>query len=104
MWFGALQCKKDMDILEQAQQRPLRWLVAVVHNIQGEAERAECVQDGEETVKEDLTALCSYLMSQVHEDLLAGQGQPTTERTRSSRNRSFKKGNSNYIFRKSFSP
>lgn len=78
VWFGAPQRKKDVDILEQARQRPLRWL-AVVHDLRGEAERAGYVQGGEEKAKEDLSALCSYLMSQTYGELSGSQGQPPAE-------------------------
>lgn len=108
VWFGAPQCKKDRDTSEQAQQRPLRWLAAVVHDIRGGAERAGYVQDGEEKAKEDLTAVCSYLMSQTYGDLLASQGQPTTEvhseRTRSNRNRQkLQEGKFQLYIKKNFS-
>lgn len=90
-----------MGILEQGQERPRRWLVAVVHGKQGEVEGAGYVQDGEEKAKEDLTAICSYLMSQTYGNLSHSQGQPTrSARWKDNRNRSCTKGNSNYKLRK----
>lgn len=71
VWFGSPQCETDMDVLEQAQQTPLSLLVAVGHDMRGEAERAGYGQDGEEKAEEDLTAVCSCLMSQMHGDLFS---------------------------------
>lgn len=56
--FGASQYKKDIDVLEQVQQKPRRWLGAGDHEVQKGAEKDELAQDS--GVKSNRRSYCCF--------------------------------------------